>query len=239
MNIRSYFIWRIIPFYNLFQFPWRLLSFTAFFSSILAGLLVENLLGMKKKIFGKITALLIITLSIAFTFGYFKPSKIFYKSDNDYLNRMFANRTTMGIKKDVSQDYINYSEDYLLLPKWLDKKPDFLPKEKFISSDTGAVIVNGIREVNPVNWEADVLVNAPGKLNFYSLYFPGWIAYVNGKKVDISLGDSGQIVIDLNRGDTLVKVYWSETNLRKLADLISVASIGILIFLGFRKQRAS
>lgn len=230
MNERSYFIWRMIPFYNLFQFPWRLLSFTTFFSSVLAAFVVDNL-SNNRAFSGKFSALIIMILSVLLTFGYFKPSQIFYKSDDDYLNRMFANRTSKGEKKDISQDYVNYSEDYLLLPKWMDKKPDFLPEEKFMAFDKEAVEVQTIREITPVSWEADVTVDTPGKLNFYVLNFPGWNVDVNGKKTDIYSGDSGQIVIDLNKGDTIVKAYWSETTLRKIADVISVGFL--MIVLGF------
>ncbi len=235
MNIRSYFIWRIVPFYNLFQFPWRLLSFTSLFSSVLAAAAVENLLENGRKSLGKALAYLIAIFSVALTFGYFRPSQIFFKSDDDYLNRMFADRTTQGYKNNVSSEYINYSEDYLLLPKWLDKKPGFLPKEKFVAADTNAVAVGRIYETNPVRWEADVTVNDPGKLNFYSLYFPGWNATVDGKKVDIAPGASGQIVIDLKKGDRYVKLYWAETPLRKTADMISVFFLIVLMGLFFKK----
>jgi len=113
---------------------------------------------------------------------------------------------------------------------FLNKKPNFLPKEKFISNNE-SVVVKNIYEVTSVSWEADVSVTAPGKLNFYSLFFPGWKAYVNGREVDIAPGKSGQIVIDLNKGDTFVKVYWAETSLRKVADAMSV--FFFLIVVGF------
>lgn len=231
MNIRSYFIWRVIPFYNLFQFPWRLLSFTTFFSSVLAACVVERLTAVKKMLLGKLAGFLIIILSFLFTISYFKPSQIFYKSDNDYLNRMFADITIRGYKSTVGADYLNWSEDYLLLPKWLKGKPKALPPQKFISADEGEISVNTIREISAVNWKADVEVKKAGKLNFYSLYFPGWYASVNGKNVDISPGESGQIVIALKEGDTEVEVYWSEINLRRTADIITLVSVFILLML--------
>lgn len=229
MNIRSYGIWKLVPFHNLFQFPWRLLAFTGIFSSILAAVLIDTLLtSTKKAVLGKFTSLIIIVASISLTFGYFKPSRIFYKNDDDYLNRMFANRTTEGYKNEVGKEYLNWSEDYLLLPYGMDEKPDGLPAVKFMSEDDGIVVKN-VREISPVSWEADIDVKEPGKLNFYVLNFPGWVIQVNGKMADLSSGGAGQVVFNVNKGDTEIKAYWTENRLRKLSDTISLFSVILLI----------
>ena len=229
MNIRSYSIWKMVPFYNLFQFPWRLLAFTGIFSSILAAFLIDTLgTRTKKAVFGKLAALIIIAASISMTVGYFKPSRIFYKNDNDYLNRMFANRTTKGYKSEASKEYLNWSEDYLLLPYGMEKKPDRLPTAKFASVGDG-ITVKGIREISPVSWEADIDVEDSGKLNFYVLNFPGWVVYVNRIRADLSSGESGQVVFNVHEGATEIKAYWTETGSRKVADAISLFSIILLI----------
>ncbi|KKQ74281.1 MAG: hypothetical protein US95_C0029G0005 [Candidatus Woesebacteria bacterium GW2011_GWB1_38_5] len=229
MNIRSYSIWKMVPFYNLFQFPWRLLAFTGIFSSILAAFLIDTLgTRTKKAVFGKLAALIIIAASISMTVGYFKPSRIFYKNDNDYLNRMFANRTTKGYKSEASKEYLNWSEDYLLLPYGMEKKPDRLPTAKFASVGDG-ITVKSIREISPVSWEADIDVEDSGKLNFYVLNFPGWVVYVNRIRADLSSGESGQVVFNVHEGATEIKAYWTETGSRKVADAISLFSIILLI----------
>ena len=232
MNSRSYFIWKIVPFYNLFQFPWRLLGFTGFFSSLLAVITVDKLFDINKKRLGEFSVLFFIVSSIVLTFNYFKPSQIFFKSDADYLRRMFANQVPEDGNL-VSEEYKNYSEDYLLLPKWITGKPDALPIYKFESIGNDIKILN-IKKTSEVFWEADVVVINPAKLEFYSLYFPGWRAMVNGKEAAISYGKSGQIELNLNIGDTKVLLYWMETNFRKVADIISVISIisgAFLIFM--------
>lgn len=237
MNIRSYFVWRLVPFYNLFQFPWRLLSFTGFFSSILSALIIDRLFSEKKKHWAKIVAAMIIFFSIYLTVHYFKPSKIFYKSDNDYLNRMFAGRTVEGSKTDVSQEYVNYSEDYLLLPKWMEEKPGFLPNAKFEAENPDAIDINSIREITPVKWEAQIKVKNGGILNFYSLYFPGWVAYVDGRITDIQPGVDGQITLYVEDGVHTVLVKWTETNIRKFSDLVSILTFVILIVYAVSKKR--
>jgi len=233
MNVRSFFIWRLVPFYNLFQFPWRLLAFAGFFSSVLAAWAIENILS-NRKLLAKIVASVIVLSSVILTINYFKPSKIFYKSDTDYLKRMFADQVTSG--DGVSNDYKNYSEDYLLLPKWVSEKPSSLPENKFESTRGDEILVKSVAQKSAVSWVAEVEVKNRGFLNFYSLYFPGWTALVDGKMVDITYGDMGQIVINLNPGDSIVEVFWVETPLRKVADMTSLFFVLILTGMFFWKR---
>jgi hypothetical protein len=67
--------------------------------------------------------------------------------------------------------------------------------------------------------------------NSFSLFSPlvhngGW------KDVPITYGSIGQIELSLNKGDSLVHVYWIETGLRRLADIISVVTIILVVYLG-------
>ncbi len=78
MNSRSYLLWKLLPFHDFIQFPWRLLIFTTFFTAVLAAILTEV---VRNKI---LVGSLIIFLSLLLTFNYFKPSQLVYKGDNDY-----------------------------------------------------------------------------------------------------------------------------------------------------------
>jgi hypothetical protein len=233
MNSRTYFIWKIIPFHDFIQFPWRLLIFTAFFTSISGALVTEM---VKRR---KLAGLLILVGSIVLTFSYFRPSQIFYKSDNNYLSRFFANRTLTGIKDSVSSDYLGYSEDYLLLPKWTDKRPISLPDSKVEVNDG---TINNIKEINPVDWKAEVTANNETLITFNTYYFPGWQAKVDGKDTNLTAGKPfGQIELKIDKGNHLIQFFWKETRLRKIADFITLLSLVIVIFLlltniRFRKQ---
>jgi len=210
MNIRSLFIWKLIPFYDFIQFPWRLLFLTTFFTAVLAGAITQVL----PKRQGKIIGFLIIVASIAFTFTYFAPSQAFYKTDDDYLARFFEDKT--------------YSEDYLLLPNWVDERPTSLPISRIEAA--GDVQIENIEEINPVHWKANVVVPETSKITFHAYYFPGWFAEVDGEKTAIEPGKPhGQIEIVVSEGEHIVEFYWAETPLRKTADLISLVSLLLLI----------
>ncbi|HJY98701.1 MAG TPA: 6-pyruvoyl-tetrahydropterin synthase-related protein [Patescibacteria group bacterium] len=227
MNIRSYPIWRIMPFHDFVQFPWRLLSFTTLFSAILIAITVE----LWKKNFRIIFGLILIAAAMFLTYNYFQPSGVFYKSDDQYLSRFFAYKNT------VSQDYKNYSEDYLLLPRTSDEKPNSLPDEK-ITSIAGEV--SDIKEISPINWSASVSVAEETQVTYNTLSFPGWYASVDGNPVDIVPGKPyGQIEIKVPQGTHKVNFYWRETPLRRNLDLLSAASLLISLIFVFRKPRAT
>lgn len=220
MNVRSYPIWKIMPFHDFIQFPWRLLSFTALFTSILIAVSIEVL----RKNLKLITAAVLTIASIALTFGYFRPSHVTFKSDNEYLARFFANRTVQGTKPAISPEYLNYSEDYLLLPTDVIKKPDLLPPAKIVS---GTAEVSGIDQTNSVNWSANIVAKKSSIVTFYSLNFPGWYAAVDGSPAAIASGTPyGQVEINVPAGNHRVNFVWKETPMRKYSDWVS---LGFLI----------
>jgi hypothetical protein len=228
MNVRSYPIWKLMPFYDFIQFPWRLLSFTAFFTAIAAGIAVSMLSGKKKYVLG----LLIVGASLFLTWSYFRPSQKFYKSDDAYLHRFFANRSIEGQTKGVSEEYLLYSEDYLQLPNWVSVRPKDIAVPKISSTD---LKVSEVTEVNPVHWEGNVELGKLGTVIFHEMYFPGWVAEIDGKIISItSDGPNGEITVKLEgQGTHKLEFFWQETPLRKTADIISlvafVAAIGIFI----------
>jgi len=216
MNIRTYPIWKLVPFHNLIQFPWRLLIFTTFVTSILAALVVE-LTGKSKRL---LVGSLVIIVAVFINYNYFRPSGIFYKTDNDYLARFFADRVIGGSKSDVSEEYIQWSEDYLLLPNWTDERPSTLPVSKVEITD-GEVI--GVVEESSVSWSAEVVADKDTKVVFHSYYFPGWFARVDGGISEINPGKPyGQIETQVSAGKHTIEFFWQETWFRRIADVISM-----------------
>ena len=67
-----------------------------------------------------------------------------------------------------------------------------------------------------------------------TLYFPGWKAYVGGKEVPI-VNDHGVIRVAPGEGEAPV-LRFGETPLRALADIISVVSLGALLFYAYRNR---
>lgn len=225
MNIRSYFIWKVLPFHDFIQFPWRLLSFTTLFSAILIAVSVDAL----KKNLKIIAGLFLMSGSILLTFNYFQPSHTVFKPDSEYLQRFFV------YNGKASQDYKNYSEDYLLLPKDTIKKPDYLPVQKIVST---IGTTSDLKEISPINLSVKVITTKDTPLTVYLLNFPGWYAKIDGHQTEIKSGNPyGQIELNVPSGTHEVSVYWKETPFRLTADLISLAVFLASIIFVFKPHR--
>lgn len=230
MNIRSNFLWKSFFLADYIQFPWRLLMITTFLSSSLV--IVFN----RKKLSSKILAASIVFLSMLLTLNYFKPSEYYYPDDDYFLKRFFANRTIEGERDNISDQYKNYSEDYLLLPQTVDERPNSFPDEKIVSSDAEVV---SIKEISAVNYESEIVAdtNSSATVNFY--YFPGWQLKVDEEIVSAEiLKPLGNMSVEIPPGTHTLSVEWKETPLRKAANVISIISaIIIMMFFVFRGKR--
>ena len=230
MNIRSLFLWKLIPFYNFVQFPWRLLVFTTFFTSLTASLLIETV--KKKRI---LASFMIIASCIFLTSSYFQPSSISYKSDDEYLKRFFADRGVNGTRQSLSDEYIFWSEDYLLLPDWAEKKPDLLPVEKIEVSEGS---LDSYYESSPIDFKATVNLDKRSEVTVNVLYFPGWVVYANNEISQIyPKYPYGNIAFELDEGVHDLKVEFTETPLRQISNLISIFSASVLLFIIYLQVR--
>ena len=226
MNIRSKFLWELFPLANYIQFPWRLLMFT----TLLTAFMVVFIKNAKLLIFLGILAFFL-------NFHYFKPSEYFKPNDNYYLKRFFADRLVDEKTKEVSKDYLNYSEDYILLPKWIKEKPQFLPESRIESKN---VSINNLEEINPVYYSADLDSYSNGEVIINFFYFPGWSVFLNDKELRTEiLSPYGNFKVEVPEGKFKLKVIWRETTFRKIFDIISLISLlmaGFLIKSGERSH---
>lgn len=224
MNIRSTFLWELSGIANYIQFPWRLLMMTTFLTSALVMFI------RSKKL-----AVLLGILSIVLTIGYFKPSEYYNPNDDYFLKRFFADRSIEGMQEEFSEEYLNYSEDYLLLPLWVTKRPNYLPESKFLLTP-GEIEVEELSSVfykAKANLEEDGLV----EINIYN--FPGWIVRVNGKKtIPEVLKPRGNMGVRLERGSYEIEVEWVDTGIAHVSGLVSVASLLMIIsFILYGRKR--
>lgn len=230
MNIRSSFLWEISSFANYIQFPWRLLLMTTFLTS--------SLVIFWDRKFNKFILTLPI-LALILTFSYFKPSEYFSPNDDYFLNRFFANRTIDGERENLSKEYKNYSEDYLLLPLWVDERPTEFPASPIVSE---TAVVGEIETKNAVYYQAKVSASEKSLIEINKYFFPGWNVEIDGELADIeTLKPHGNMGVWVEKGDHTIDVYWKETPLRKMFDVISLASlfaIFLLLVRGVKKSDA-
>ena len=182
-------------------------------------------------------ALFLPLAAIILTFSYFRPSEYFSPDDDYFLNRFFANRTIGGERGEVSKEYDNYSEDYLLLPTWVKERPSELPTS-VITSDTA--LIEEVDTKNSVRFEAEIVADEKSLVEINKYYFPGWNVEVDGELVEVEiLKPHGNMGIWVEEGSHIIEIYWQETPLRRVFDAIGLISLSLIIFLIMKRARKS
>jgi hypothetical protein len=225
MNIRSSFVWEKIPILAYFQFPWRFLTLTTFLTAFFAAMLGKLFLFKGKKI---VTVILLV-LTLFLTFNYFRPEKILPERNDDYfMNIYFATKTKDGYRNFISSEYLGNTEEYLRLPIGTEKKPTFSPDKK-IEIKEGVL---NYKEESVVDYKGVFFSENPTEIFIHNYYFPGWIASVDGKELKIGVNKPyGDMILYVPKGNHEFSVKFKETNLRILADLISVLSLTLIVYL--------
>jgi hypothetical protein len=220
MNHRSDILWRSLPLVGYFQFPWRFLVLVVFSAPVF-------LLGFTKIKYKGIISLLIIVGAIGLNFLYFKPQSFLGRTDDYFIDRYIP-------FPEASEEYRRTSEEYLRLPKDTEVRP-----ERNYPRAYAEVRANlSVQEVNAL--DAVITTDYPVEftLNYNKYYFPGWVAKIDGEKVQIEAGKPfGQVSISVPGGTHEVVVEYRETPFRMFLNIASLASLGIAIHLATRKVK--
>jgi uncharacterized membrane protein YfhO len=72
-------------------------------------------------------------------------------------------------------------------------------------------------------------VVAAGKVAVRTFFFPGWIAKLDGKQVEILTGADGEIVIDVPAGSHRLTLEFGPTRVRSLGSFLSISTLVMLL----------
>ena len=207
MNHRSSVVWDALPLLPYFQFPWRFLTATTFFTT----LMVISLSRVKKS---GVLALFILVFVVVLNFSFFKPQDNLGRGDDYYLTRY----TTLN---GTSPEYKSTKEEYLRLPENSEARPATLYPDFYGDN----IIVLSNTKMNLLEYKALVKSNG-GVVSVNKYYFPGWEVNVDGQKVDIVSGQPfGQISFDIPAGEHTLHYFYSEPLYKRLLDVVSFATL--------------
>lgn len=199
--------WNILPFKNLIQFPFRLLSLIIPIAAFMISFLLNQEKATKKYLLLIIYLVLIFVSSLAF---------LFPKSYLQYPDSFYS----------TNQDSTTVRNEYM--PVWVKKLPQAESSSKVINLNGKEEIKVFVTSVNKINFSVNLDQDRIIQVN--TIYFPGWIVKVNGKNANISYNnDLGVIRLNLLKGENNVLLTFTETPVRAIADLISIISL-VLIF---------
>lgn len=211
----SDFVWKILPLQTLIQFPFRFLSITILAVAFLLSYLVFKYKGKIKTIF----ILFILSTIFISAKDFIIPAIIQSYPDSFY---------------STNQDSTTVKNEYM--PKWVKVFPQKMPDSK-IENLSGSEKIN-VKEVKPNKISFLVFLPTQRTIKVNTVYFPGWIAYVNGIEKPINYQNSGLIELNLDKGQNNVLIVFRETSVRLFADFLSLASfIFICVFSYKRKSK--
>ena len=224
-------IWETIKPLAYLQFPWRFLIFCALFSSILVGAFIYYLRLSILRL--TITSILIIVL-LFFNLKLFKPQEHRFNLKDETAT------SSEVINWDVSKTSFEYVPKGVALYKdergvnMLDINKNDIPQNKLelIAGDANLQIPKN--KPDGVTFDVAVRQDSIIKANIFN--FPGWHVYVDNQ--DTAINDNNDfklITFTVPKGSHEVKIKFENTNVRTLANMLSLGSIAFLIMLMFRQ----
>jgi hypothetical protein len=241
-------IWDALPLVNLMQFPWRLLALTTVTLALLAGAGAswlkdgavadkfdstaetesESIRSISPYVF--VAALVIMLASFPYTQPELVPIR---PQDESPLNLI---------------EFEAKHPDMRGMTKWSERLPveadSPLPAQYLAGEPLArAAIITGqgsVLEQRSLSASAFARVRAEGpvRLRFYTHYFPGWRATVDGLPVEIQPDPpNGLIGLDLPAGEHRVQLQFGATPVRRVSAALSVVGLALVMGLWLVNRR--
>lgn len=236
MSFHSSWLWEIVKPLWYIQFPWRFLSITAVFSSILGAYGIFMIINkFTNKLIQYGIVIITVFLIINFNQGIFHPERYSYFSNEDLTS-----------KEDISWRVSKTSFEFV--PKGVettlsDINTTQLAIEKKDIPINSFRIENGsmkVKEMENLSQTKTYKIQAetPGKIVINTFNFPGWEAYIDGQKTTIFDKNRLKLItIQIPKGNHTLIVQFSNTPIRLFGNYITVLTIFSLIVVILLKRK--
>jgi uncharacterized membrane protein len=203
-------IWRITPGLTYLFFPYRWLIVASVGACFLGSLSVWMLMRRR----GKWRSLKIAALAIVVVLNLAIGALAIWRAP------VATDGFVGGLSRRDPREY---------RPKWWDGQ---LRKER---SQSAAEVESGDAQVvaiddSGIEQSYSVIAGTDSVIILRPLYFPGWVARVDGKKIEIAPSPDGNIQLHVEPGEHTLKLSFEDTWPRSLGKIVSAVSF--LIFLG-------
>lgn len=233
-------LWEIAaPIVAFTQFPWRVLFVSAFALSFLAGASLRAIHSPAPEQGGPaekareragLSPALVLSLLLAFAlFPYAHPQ---------YTETLFTWNTLM--------DFQVKDRELLGDTIWVQTRPQDSPlvdQYRAGNITTKAVVLEGdaaieLLERRPSGDTVRVNAASPSRILFYTRYFPGWTATLDGAPVEIGPeGEQGLIALNVPAGTHTVTTRWGTTPARLLGVGISAVALALVCLILWRGRK--
>lgn len=195
-------LWEKIPLLQNLQYPWRLLSVVIVATPFLLGALLS-------KFRAAVVSLVLVGVAVMLSFSYTKPVLYESRSDAYYLSRREFTDGTSSLGNGFST-------------LWMAWQPDRPASRMEIVNGEGTI---RIKQDSATTFAGDVVSVGGMTIRTNVAYYPGWRVSVDGKGAPAKPDARGTISVDTGKGTHSVKVYFSETALRVVVDLVSLGCL--------------
>jgi hypothetical protein len=209
----SQFIWNAVPHMAFFQFPWRFLLLTSFFTSFLGGAVVYLLPNSRYHI-KYVFAVLIISVTVYINYKIFVPQTSLNKNSENYTNKSTLNFQTSKI----SDEYLPKSFISPVISK-------FVPKSRLVANKD-IKISNLSDKTQLISFTTQAEKKANLRINL--AYFPAWHVFMDHQQVWFKYSNRG-LILDIPKGKHEVDVKFVQTPIEKAGDIVSLAGVMVLI----------
>jgi len=218
----SFWFWDWFTPIQYLQFPWRFLTFTALFSSFLAGASVFLIAKLfKKTLITLIFALAISIIQLIPHVKLFIPQTFVNVTDQDYLSEEFISWHISKTSFEFVPKQIATTTDNELGITQVDINQTNLPISPYSVLDGKAQV--GVLTDKPHFKQFSLTVIEPTTFQLNTYYFPGWVAHVDSRPVDINPNNPLHLItVNIPPDSKHLSFTFSHTPVRQLADTISL-----------------
>ena len=227
----SYLIWNNFKLLWNLQFPWRFLSVSAIFISILSCywiFFLKKLYPDKKKFINLLTIFFIVLIIFKYQ-KYASPQKYLNVKDRDLLTKEEIQwRQSQTVLHFVPKGVKAKKNQYGVYVLDIEKKD--LPKAIYeIKKGEGKVKIlkNKYQEK-----EFQIKAKTPLLFQLNTFHFVGWQAYLNNKKIPINDKNSYKLInVSTPQGDYNLRFVFTDTLVRKITNFFSIFSLLVFLLL--------
>lgn len=214
----SNFWWERLPLVQIILFPYRFVTLAVFTSAVLAALCTDNQTSVVQR-----------SLGTLLTTGLLLHSTLFWTPSHFWF--------TSGQGQSRSDDFYEKgypltTGDWLSAPIWGVQYMEQYPKAPVETIDGNAAVTNYQKKYELHTFTVSAVKTS--RLLENTLYFPGWVVFVDNTLVPIEFQDinhRGLISFWVTQGIHRVRVEFRETKLRFTGDMISLLVFALLLFL--------
>lgn len=212
---KSLFLWEKITILQKFQFPWRLLTLSVFFSAVLGGISYAALYK-KHKWLERILLLLSIGGIFFFQQSYWQAQSYVQKPES-FFTTIYDGTTDTGESS----------------PIWSTRSMEQRPQAPitFIEGEGTIQLLERSTTQHKYRIRADERVRVLEN----TVYFPGWHVYVDNQEVPVQFQEPkyrGLLTFWVEKGEYVVSVQFRDTKLRMLSTMMSIGSLVLLVGIG-------